>query len=441
LLSVRPENNSLRSPRIPVVIEGVRVPIIIDTGAEISILSSDFVASLFPDVDLSSNTQAVSNMGGGLVSVFGPIELTVEVCGLMLKHPFFYYDNPVLLMGIDLFTRAALMIDCASCCVWSKRTLPCHERQDLADATAKPSLHVHADKSLDIVPSLPILSPDVETRESSDDHVDETALTRLSMALEHPLLETSLVTGTSARLSPSTAIDVRIQCDESLVVVMLDGPVVSTNRSCSSNTGMLSSGNIACPVQSTLNPQASSFLTTLEPSQASLVRSRNQRLSSSAVTCFNDWKSSPTEPSHVVHPMTLLALVEDHDDDVTLLKSQFDPGGPKLPVQVREPDVACTVSIPTVESLSENATHDAFQQVDFPMKDDPLWEAAQKFLPSFTPSDCVMTAEDVLLAQSLALSAARLEADGFQPHELAYNPDEDSDVELLPDLELQVLFD
>jgi len=70
----RRDNNFLRSPRIPVVIEGVRVPIIIDTGAEISILSSEFIASVFPDDDLSSNTQAVSNMGGGLVSVFGPIE-------------------------------------------------------------------------------------------------------------------------------------------------------------------------------------------------------------------------------------------------------------------------------------------------------------------------------------------------------------------------------
>jgi len=436
----RPDNNFLRSPRISVVIEGVRVPIIFDTGAEISILSSEFIAGLFPD-DLSSNTQAVSNMGGGLVSVFGPIELTVEVCGLVLKHPFFYYDNPVLLMAIDLFTRAALMIDCTSRCVWSKRTLRCHKRQDLADVTVKPSLHVHADKTLDMVPSSPVLSPDVETRESSDDHVDETALTQLSMALERPLLETSLVTGTSARLSPSTAIDVGIQCDESSVVVMLDDPVVSTDHSCSSNTGMLSSGNITCLVQSTLNPQASSFLTTLEPSSASLVRSRNQRLSSSAVACYDDWKSSPTEPSRVVHPMTLSALVEDYDDDITLLKSRFDPGGPEFPVQVRKPDVECTVSIPTVESLSENATHDTFQQVDFPIEDDPLWKAAQKFIPSFTPSDCEMTTEDVLLAQSLALSAARLEADGFQLHELAYDPDKDSDVELLPDLEMQALFD
>ena len=107
----------------------------------------------------------------------------------------------------------------------------------MADTTTKPSLRVHADKFLDMVLSLPVLSPDVETRETSDDHVDETALTQLSMALECPLLETSLVsdlvldetqtTGTSARLSPLTAIDVGIQCDESSVVVMLDGPVAS----------------------------------------------------------------------------------------------------------------------------------------------------------------------------------------------------------------------
>jgi len=257
-------------------------------------LSSEFVASLFPDDDLSTKTRAVRNLGGGLVSVSGPVELTVVVCGLMLEHPFFYYDdNPILLMGIDLFTRAALTIDCESRCVWSKHTLRCHERQDLADATAKPSLHVHADKFLDMVPSLPILSPDVETRESSDDQVDETALTQLSMALERPLLETSSTsdlvldetqtTSTSARLSPSIAIDVGIQCDESSVVVMLDAPVVSTDRSCCNSTGVLSSVKIACPVQSTLSLKAPSFLITLESSPVSLVRPRNQRLCSSAV--------------------------------------------------------------------------------------------------------------------------------------------------------------
>jgi len=235
-----------------VTIQGVRVPII-NTGAEISILSSGFVASLFPDDDLSTNTRAVRNLGGGLVSVYGPVELTVVVCGLTLEHPFFYYeDNPTFLMGIDLLTRAALTIDCESRCVWLKHSLRCHVRQDLADATAKPTLHVSADKFLDMVPSLPVLFRDVETRESPDDHVDETALTQFSMALKHPLSESECessstsdlvlsemqIESTFVRPSPLIAIDVGIQCDESSVVTILDDPVMSIDCSCCDSTGM-----------------------------------------------------------------------------------------------------------------------------------------------------------------------------------------------------------
>ena len=41
-----------RSPRIPVIAEGVRVPMLLDTGAEVTILSSDFLHRLFPGQDL-----------------------------------------------------------------------------------------------------------------------------------------------------------------------------------------------------------------------------------------------------------------------------------------------------------------------------------------------------------------------------------------------------
>ena len=141
-------------------------------------------------------------------------------------------------MGIDLFTKAALTIDCESCCVWSKHTLRCHVRQDLADATAKPTLHVNADKFLDMVTPLPVLFPDVETRDFLDDHGDKTALTQLSMALQHPVpervFEPSLnpdlvsdepqIQSRLERLSPPNAIDVGIQCDEFSVVTMLTNP-------------------------------------------------------------------------------------------------------------------------------------------------------------------------------------------------------------------------
>jgi len=288
-------------------------------------------------------------------------------------------------MGIDLLTRAALMTECESRCVWSKHTLRCHVRQDLADVTAKPTLHVNADNFLDMVPSLPVLSPDVETKESPDDYVDETALTQLSMALKHPVLEgecersstSDLVLhekqteSTFVRSSPLIAIDVGVQCDESSVVIMLDDPVMSTECSCCDNTVMLFSSETACPVQSTLNPKALSFVTTLEPSPASLARSRNQRICSSAVACSDDWESSPTESSLVEHPMSLLSPIEDHDEDVTLLKSHFDSGGSELPVQERDPDVEYTVSTPTVEGLPGHVAQlflDTFQQDDFPIE-------------------------------------------------------------------------
>jgi len=38
----------VRSPKIPIVVEGVCFPIILDTGAEVSILNTKFVQSLFP---------------------------------------------------------------------------------------------------------------------------------------------------------------------------------------------------------------------------------------------------------------------------------------------------------------------------------------------------------------------------------------------------------
>jgi len=68
---------------------------------------------------------------------------------------------------------------------------------------------------------------------------------------------------------------------------------------------------------------------------------------------------------------SLLSLIEDHDEDVTLLKSHFDPGGPDFPVQVREPDIEHATPIPTVEGLPEHVTQlflDTFQQDDFPIE-------------------------------------------------------------------------
>ena len=121
----------VHSPKIPVVVESVRVPMIIDTGAEVSILSTKFMQDLFSDHELPLQSREVRSLGGGLVKIKGPIILTVEVCSLVLQHPFYYYDgNTTFLMGYDLISAAALTIDSESRCVWSKHTLRCHTSQD-----------------------------------------------------------------------------------------------------------------------------------------------------------------------------------------------------------------------------------------------------------------------------------------------------------------------
>jgi len=66
-----------------------------------------------------------------------------------------------------------------------------------------------------------------------------------------------------------------------------------------------------------------------------------------------------------------LPFTRDHDEDVTLLKSHFDPGGSEIPVQIRESSVEGTISTPTVDGLPEHVTQlflDTFQQADFPME-------------------------------------------------------------------------
>ena len=213
----------LRSLKIPVAIQGVTVPILLDTDAEISILSTRYVQDLFPNVELSPRFRAVRNLGGGLVPVQGPIELTVQVCGMMLEHPFFYYEgNPTFLMGIVLLTRAAMTTACELRCAWSEHMLRCNLHPDLVDVAIRPTLHVNTDQFFDTVPSAPSKLSDVKPKESQENAVDD-ALIQLSMA---PMF--SLPPTVSTPLVRPDAIDVRTQCCESPAVTSIQFPSPST---------------------------------------------------------------------------------------------------------------------------------------------------------------------------------------------------------------------
>ena len=143
------------------MVEGIRVPILVDTGAEVSVLSTEFVQRLFPEQDIPSGTRQVRALGGQLLTLKGPLKLKVEVSGLLLEHPFYYYDkNTTFLMGFDLISAAALVIDPVNRCVWSKIT---------ASTPPAPKQSTHFNAS---VPPLPSLLPAAENFDSDDSDSD-----------------------------------------------------------------------------------------------------------------------------------------------------------------------------------------------------------------------------------------------------------------------------
>jgi len=109
-----------KSPCIPVVIEDRCVPVLLDTGADVSAVSAQFVHDLMPErVDNLGQMQVCTI--GQLVPFKGPVTLKVEVCSVKLDHPFYYSDDSSLFIaGIDLISAAALTIRTRDRCVFSE---------------------------------------------------------------------------------------------------------------------------------------------------------------------------------------------------------------------------------------------------------------------------------------------------------------------------------
>ena len=49
----------IRSPRIPILVDGIVIPVVVDTGAEVSMLSDDAMIKLFPNGYWASNNRCL----------------------------------------------------------------------------------------------------------------------------------------------------------------------------------------------------------------------------------------------------------------------------------------------------------------------------------------------------------------------------------------------
>jgi len=108
----------IRSPRIPILVDGIVIPVVVDTGAEVSMLSDDAMIKLFPNGYWASNNRKVKSLSGNALKIKGPIQLPVEVCRLQIVHEFYHLDGMEhSLLGFDLFQAASLVMDCELGCI------------------------------------------------------------------------------------------------------------------------------------------------------------------------------------------------------------------------------------------------------------------------------------------------------------------------------------
>jgi len=110
------------APNITVTIHSVQTPMMLDSGAQISVLPSDIVADFDPPILLSSVTREVRTFGNHQVTLRGPLSLELQLCGFRLRRPFYFIDasTPVI-GGYDLMKAARLVVDVENGLVWSRR--------------------------------------------------------------------------------------------------------------------------------------------------------------------------------------------------------------------------------------------------------------------------------------------------------------------------------
>jgi len=110
------------APNIRVTIHSVVVHMMLDSGAQVSVLPSELAANFDPPVPLPSVTREVRTSGNHQITLRGPITLDLQLSGFRTRHPFYFIDaSTPAIGGYDLMKAARLVVDVANRRVWSRR--------------------------------------------------------------------------------------------------------------------------------------------------------------------------------------------------------------------------------------------------------------------------------------------------------------------------------
>jgi len=114
---------TVKSPRVPVTLENQKVTVLLDTGAEVTVIPKTLMQQLIGNGSKHARlgqTKFVRPFANPDVQLEGPWGLTVEIFGVRLIHPIYSMDADIpAVVGIDLLTAAKVVIDVMNRCVYS----------------------------------------------------------------------------------------------------------------------------------------------------------------------------------------------------------------------------------------------------------------------------------------------------------------------------------
>jgi len=109
-----------KAPYVDVYLNENPIQLLLDTGADISVLPHSFTRQLFQSTSPTPPTTTVRSFGGQEFEVEGPHLLRVQVCGIDFIHPFYSLHTPTSpVAGYDFSLAAKLIIDTVGQSVYS----------------------------------------------------------------------------------------------------------------------------------------------------------------------------------------------------------------------------------------------------------------------------------------------------------------------------------
>jgi len=100
------------APRIMVTVRSSEFSVILDSGAEMSVLPLTVAVNFQPPIQLPDTVHEVRTFGPSTATLFGPVPLDISICGVQIRHPFYFVDAILPpIVGYDLMKAVRLVVD------------------------------------------------------------------------------------------------------------------------------------------------------------------------------------------------------------------------------------------------------------------------------------------------------------------------------------------